>query len=316
MNIPTQSPSSEVICPNCNGGFIEELESSSNPNSHHPVLDNLFPLNNDFSTLLRGGNRFENRDEFDPLSFFVSYLNMLRAGGANIQFVLENNNNNNNINNNGDDNLVDQLGLRVPINLGDYVLGPGLEQLIQQLSENDPNRHGPPPAAKSAVEGLKCVEITNDMIECDYSQCAVCMESFEGGEEAKQMPCKHLFHSDCILPWLEMHNSCPVCRFELPTDDEDYENRKRGGGGVESSGGGIGQLSGGGMAQLSGGRTMALGIGGSLDNVYNNPRMMERRFRIHLPMLIRSGGETSNSGTQNDNAGGSNNDSQAADDVD
>ncbi|KAL6967283.1 E3 ubiquitin-protein ligase ring1 [Sarracenia purpurea var. burkii] len=126
-------------------------------------------------------------------------MNTLRAGGANIQLVIENNSS--------------DAGFRLPTNLGDYFVGPGLEQLIQQLAENDPNRYGTPPASKSAVEALPNIKITDKLLASDSSQCAVCKDTFELGEEAKQMPCKHIYHSNCIIPWLELHNSCPVCQY-------------------------------------------------------------------------------------------------------
>ncbi|KAK9796693.1 hypothetical protein WJX73_002058 [Symbiochloris irregularis] len=39
-----------------------------------------------------------------------------------------------------------------------------------------------------------------------------------GGTEVIQLPCRHCFHDRCILPWLEGHNTCPVCRTPLPAE--------------------------------------------------------------------------------------------------
>lgn len=105
--------------------------------------------------------------------------------------------------------------------LGDYFIGPGLEALIQRLAENDPNRYGTPPASKAAVEALLVVTIAEEHLRHDSSsECVVCKEDFEVGEETRQLPCKHLFHHDCIMPWLKMHSSCPVCRYQMATEDE------------------------------------------------------------------------------------------------
>jgi hypothetical protein len=49
--------------------------------------------------------------------------------------------------------------------------------------------------------------------------CSVCYVEFEGCEEVTVLPCndKHVFHSACIRPWLDMRDSCPLCKTRLKT---------------------------------------------------------------------------------------------------
>jgi len=49
--------------------------------------------------------------------------------------------------------------------------------------------------------------------------CAVCMDKFKVGDGCTKMPCQHVFHKDCVLPWLAKRSTCPMCRFELETGD-------------------------------------------------------------------------------------------------
>ncbi|XP_009785025.1 E3 ubiquitin-protein ligase RING1-like [Nicotiana tabacum] len=104
---------------------------------------------------------------------------------------------------------------------------PYLHRLIHHLTTaNDapiPNRQHSP-ASKAAVEALEGIKVSSLMLENDpVIPCPVCKDNFLLDVEVKMLPCKHMYHSDCILPWLEVNNSCPVCRFKLPTEEEDDE---------------------------------------------------------------------------------------------
>ncbi|XP_057814638.1 E3 ubiquitin-protein ligase RDUF1-like [Cryptomeria japonica] len=49
------------------------------------------------------------------------------------------------------------------------------------------------------------------------SECSICTEPFQVGDDARQMPCheSHIFHARCLLPWLKRRNTCPTCRTRL-----------------------------------------------------------------------------------------------------
>ncbi|PSS20845.1 E3 ubiquitin-protein like [Actinidia chinensis var. chinensis] len=45
--------------------------------------------------------------------------------------------------------------------------------------------------------------------------CVVCMQGFKSATIAKQIPCGHVYHANCIATWLSLHDSCPLCRCKI-----------------------------------------------------------------------------------------------------
>ncbi|XP_020583753.1 E3 ubiquitin-protein ligase CIP8-like [Phalaenopsis equestris] len=75
------------------------------------------------------------------------------------------------------------------------------------------------PAAKSVVENLPSVLLTVEDVAEKNTNCAVCKDEISLSEEVKRLPCLHHYHECCIVPWLIMRNTCPLCRHELPSTD-------------------------------------------------------------------------------------------------
>jgi hypothetical protein len=80
----------------------------------------------------------------------------------------------------------------------------------------------PPPASKRFIETCPIISITNPD---SHDLCLVCQDSYQIGDEALKLPCKHLYHKDCLIPWLQSRNTCPTCRFALPVDEDEDKSK-------------------------------------------------------------------------------------------
>lgn len=48
--------------------------------------------------------------------------------------------------------------------------------------------------------------------------CPVCIEDFHIGENVCHLPCKHVFHINCIWKWIQqelLHSVCPLCKAKI-----------------------------------------------------------------------------------------------------
>lgn len=236
---PVVSVIDEVKCPHCHTGFVEEMaagsrqRSSAAANRDHPAAAEMngaaaerdvslwAPVLMDFLAASSGSGH--DRVDGDLATFArrqyrnIALMQLLTAlqeqeadaaaGGERVVLVSP-----------ADARAMLNMQDRAAgtggvggLTLGDMFLGPGMDMLLEYLSENDPSRQGTPPARKEAVAALPTVRVR------EAATCPVCLDELAEGRE---MPCRHVFHEGCIVPWLEMHNSCPVCRYQLPTADE------------------------------------------------------------------------------------------------
>lgn len=63
--------------------------------------------------------------------------------------------------------------------------------------------------------GLRKVR-AEDLAE-DARECAVCYVTWSDGDQpVKMRPCGHTFCEECLGKWLQTHDTCPLCRAQIP----------------------------------------------------------------------------------------------------
>ena len=70
-------------------------------------------------------------------------------------------------------------------------------------------------------ESMRKLDEENDLamggICASLPHCAICMEYFRPVDIVSPLPCyvSHIYHSECIRPWLLMNRNCPLCKHEV-----------------------------------------------------------------------------------------------------
>ncbi|XP_008777326.1 LOW QUALITY PROTEIN: E3 ubiquitin-protein ligase RDUF2-like [Phoenix dactylifera] len=215
-------PEDAVVCPHCEGGFLEEVDTPPRLAATGETRRRRFPAHppapdRQADARMRRNRRASAVDSpFNPVIVLRGPSDgggggsgSDRAASGNFEFYYDDG---------------DGTGLRpLPSSMSEFLMGSGFDRILDQLAQIEMHGVGGgqgydhPPASKSAIESMPTIEIAASHVSTE-SHCAVCKEPFELGAEAREMPCKHIYHQDCILPWLSLRNSCPVCRQELPSD--------------------------------------------------------------------------------------------------
>lgn len=84
-----------------------------------------------------------------------------------------------------------------------------ISHLLRNLVAMHPDHSTP--TDPEIVSSIPIIRVT-EAIKKQCSTCTICQEELKISEQVKKLRCGHLYHGDCIDPWLSARNTCPVCR--------------------------------------------------------------------------------------------------------
>ncbi len=90
------------------------------------------------------------------------------------------------------------------------------EQDLSQVSTTTNTERSAETATSSRDRHLKTVLKFGPCVQ----ECSICQEDFTISDSVLKLPCRHVYHTDCVTNWLAVNNTCPLCRLELPKEVE------------------------------------------------------------------------------------------------
>lgn len=126
------------------------------------------------------------------------------------------------------------IRLHVPDVIGDYVFGEqAFDQVLSNLMDQAAQQRAPPPASPDVIAALPrqpynpsdLPDLQNQQENPSHADtCTVCREAFGQNTTLVVLGCRHFFHEECIVSWLTLNGTCPVCRQEVGQKQEANPN--------------------------------------------------------------------------------------------
>ncbi|CAL9220642.1 unnamed protein product [Arabidopsis halleri] len=94
---------------------------------------------------------------------------------------------------------------------------PHIEEAVQ-VSFDETTNICLGPASKLMVKSL--TRKIYNKINYTGERCTICLEEFNNGGRLVALPCGHDFDDECAVKWFETNHVCPLCRYELPCEED------------------------------------------------------------------------------------------------
>uniref|UniRef100_A0A803L2N7 RING-type domain-containing protein n=1 Tax=Chenopodium quinoa TaxID=63459 RepID=A0A803L2N7_CHEQI len=86
------------------------------------------------------------------------------------------------------------------------------QEQAQSTHEQQPNKG----LNQETIDSYPTI-VVGDMLHLDDNTCPICLCEYDPSDVLKVLPeCVHRFHCDCLVEWLKLNDTCPVCRTHPP----------------------------------------------------------------------------------------------------
>jgi hypothetical protein len=179
----TQASFGPVLPPTLSAGICLAL-----PATMHPALSNAQEAKGRILVAFRGGSSFADKALQAQAAGAVALL-IVQTNPDVFPFMLD------------DSKQATRGKLHIPVVALSHQAGTRLQAHLERPR---------PLSADARIQATLCRR------HDDERPCPVCHDSLLVEDEAVvQLPCSHMFHRNCLLPWLAHHPTCPNCRLQL-----------------------------------------------------------------------------------------------------